>query len=160
MTYESGLFIAFLLWIYGLVMTLVSINSQMEKNLNKIGVRLSWVNQNAKDMTYEDVDKPFWKSVLKFLLLAAFGFVLMFLSWIQVAMTAGMIVWKWHKDSGTPQVIKEFRWKMRNLDLTRDQVIEELAKTDGIAPENYETYKQTLLQQMRERGLTVSDYNY
>jgi len=103
-------------------------------------------------MTNEDVGKPFWRSILKFLLIASFGFALIFLSWVQVAMTIGMIFWKWSKDSGAPQNIKEFRWKMRNIDLTRDQVMEELAKVDGTPPENFENYKETLLQQMRDRG--------
>lgn len=41
--YETGLLFAFLLWLYNVITSIVMINSRFERNMNKIGQRLSWL---------------------------------------------------------------------------------------------------------------------
>lgn len=43
MDYESGVLIAFLLWALNAVMVIINVNSQFERNIHKIGMRLSWL---------------------------------------------------------------------------------------------------------------------
>lgn len=66
-SYESGLLIAFLLFIYGTANVFVQLNSRMERNLNKVGMRLSWLSLNPKEMTSDTDNPPFTKKLLKFL---------------------------------------------------------------------------------------------
>lgn len=78
MDYESGVLIAFLIWCFGLIAMLIKLNSQMNKNLKKIGCRISWVSLNPKPMSESDINKPIWRVILKFLTIAFFGFLCIF----------------------------------------------------------------------------------
>lgn len=155
MDYETGIFVAFLTWVYGLTMMVVNVNSQMNKNLQKIGLRISWLNYSVKQLTYEEQFRPLWRHVLKFLLIAAIGVPFIFLSWLQVAISVGLIIYKKSKDSGVPMAMKEYRWKMNNLGMSQDQVIEESMKAHGMPLENFAEHKAEVLADMRRRNLTI-----
>ena len=53
-SYEAGVGIALLLWAYNAIMLIVNVNSQFERNLNRIGQRLSWLTFAPKAMESED----------------------------------------------------------------------------------------------------------
>ncbi len=50
------------------------------------------------------------------------------LSWITVISMAGMFLYKKSKDAGAPQSIKELRWRMKNIHMTREQIDKEIAQ--------------------------------
>jgi hypothetical protein len=152
MDYESGVLIAFLIWCFGLIAMLIKVNSQMNKNLQKIGFRLSWVSLNPKPMSEFDTNKPIWRIILKFLVIAFFGFLFIFLSWVQVVFFIGMLGYKFFQDIGAPQVVRDFRWKLKNLNMTMDQVIEEFMKVDEVKLD-FEIYKSNIINDMKQRNL-------
>ena len=165
-SYESGLLIAFLLFIYGTSNVFVQVNSRMERNLNKVGMRLSWLTLNPKKMT-SDTDNPsLSKKLFKFFIFAFFGFIMIFLSWIQVFLFVAGFVYCFKKDSCAPQFVKEYRWKLKNVDMTFDGMAREmftLAEKQGIA--NFKSdkereilfleFKKGIIDGMLNRGLMV-----
>ena len=158
MDYETGVGLAFLTWLWGLVNLLISVNSQMEKNLNKIGQRLSWVTLSVKEMAAEDQNRPLWKSIGKFLLIAVIGLPFVLLSWVTVFLWLGQIIYRRSKDSGAPQAVREYRWKLRNVDMTLDDIIKEGLKASGKSLDEFEATRETIVHQMRESGLTTQRY--
>lgn len=155
MDYETGLLFAFLTWIYGLASVLVHVNGQMNRNFNKVGMRLSWLNFRPKAMTRDDQIRPLWRSVLKFLLIAGIGIPFIFLSWVQVALYVGTQIYRWSKDSGAPEAIKEYRWRLRNTDMTMDQMIQEMMKVEKQDPAKFDEFKTEIVNDMKSRGLTI-----
>jgi hypothetical protein len=158
MDYETGLLVAFFIWLWGLAMMVLNVNSQMNRNLQKVGIRISWLTFSPKPMTKAEQVRPFWKHVLKFLLLAAIGIPFIFLSWLQVVIFIGTVLYKHSKDSGAPELVREFRWKLRNSDLTMDQVIRELMKVQEVPPDQFDQFKTEVIDDMIQRGLTVGAY--
>ena len=63
------------------------------------------------------------------------------------------------KDSGAPQVVREFRWKMRNADLTFDQMMKELMKVSDEDPATFDTFRENYVRDMRARGLLLDSQN-
>jgi hypothetical protein len=45
-----------------------------------------------------------------------------------------------YKQEGEPEVMKTFRWRMRNSDLTYDQIMEELYKIE-LTDKSYDEFK-------------------
>ncbi len=153
MSYEAGIGVALLLWLYGTVNTLISINSTLERNLNKIGQRLSWVTLSAKPMTHDDQSRSTISLVMRFVIMSLIGLASTLLSWLYVLLVVGSIVYAKSKDVGAPQTIKEYRWKLRNMDLSLDQLIRESMKIAGQSEDQFEQVKAELLQSMRDAGL-------
>lgn len=155
MSYETGIGIAFLLWLYGTVTSLLAINSQLERNLNKIGQRLSWLTLKPKPLTASDQSRGTLQSVFRFLILSLIGLASVLLSWLYVAWFLGAMVYMKSKDAGAPQAIKEYRWKLRNMDLSLDQLVREGMKVTGQDESAFEQVKADLLRAMRDEGLRV-----
>lgn len=148
-TYETGLLIGFFIWLYSLVNLIVSINSQFNKNLIKIGQRLSWLTLTPKMMDDKDeLDKPIYIKVIKFIFIAFLGLLSVLLSWLYVVWVIGTYIYRRSKDSGVPEVIKNFRWKMRNVDMTRDQIILELFKTTERDMSEFEDFKENYISEL------------
>lgn len=152
-SYESGLLLAFLLWLWAVVNALVLINSRMETNLNRIGQRLSWLTLTPKAMSAEDsIRSPFRKAV-KFSLIFGAGLPFVLASWLYVAVVAGTVIYRRSKDAGAPQAVREFRWKLKNTDMSFDQLIKELMKVSDQDPADFEKFKSTMLHELGERGI-------
>lgn len=153
--YETGLLFAFLLWLYNVITSIIMINSRFERNMNKIGQRLSWLSMTMKPMDTDDEKRSALMSFLKFSFLQLIGLLFALTSWLSVAMTLGQIIYRKSKDSGVPQNIKEFRWKMKNMDMTFDQVVRESFKLNEDPNTSYEDFKQAAINEMTERGLKI-----
>ena len=68
-------------------------------------------------------------------MLIVLGLIGIILSWVSVAWTVGTLIYQKSKQSGMPQPVKELRWKMRNVDMTRDQILAEMAAAQtAVAP--------------------------
>lgn len=153
MTYENGVLIGLLCWLWYAVMIIVSTNSRLERNLNKVGMRHSWVSLSAKDMHHGDLNRPIWRKIIKYLVIVGFAFPFIFLSWIYVIFTAATVIYSLSKSVGKPQSVKELQWKLKNVDLTFDQIAKEMMKVNEEDQDNFEQFKENLLMNLQERGI-------
>lgn len=151
--YESGILVALLFWIFYAGSILVSINSQVERNLNKIGQRLSWISLTPKLMTIDDMNHSVAFKIMKYLLVIGIAFPFIFLSWVYVIVTIVLIIYKFFKDFGAPQSIREFRWKLKNSNLTFEQLMKELMKVSEVDESKYEEFTNEVISNLQERGL-------
>lgn len=151
--YEVGLLVALLMWMGYNIILLVSINSCHERNLNKIGKRLSWVGLTVTELEQDDLHRSFVMKALRFLLIAAFGLPFVLLSWIYVFAGVGGFLYRFSRDSGVPQSVKEFRWRMRNVEMTYDQLVTELMKLETEQRFSFEEYRARLTAELKERGV-------
>ncbi|RST54127.1 hypothetical protein [Variovorax sp. DXTD-1] len=122
--YELGIFAAFILWVYSTMMAVANANSQLSRNLAKVGMRLSWVS--GEPVPVGDQAGGAWRFISA-LLAAIFGLAAILFSWFTVAISVGMMIYQKSKAAGMPQAVKEFRWKLRNVDMTREQILTEMA---------------------------------
>jgi urea transporter len=151
--YETGIFFAFLLWLYNAIMIVVSVNSRLERNLNRIGQRLSWLTLTPKPMDSDDLSRSTVSKILRYLLIVGISLPFVLLSWLNVALAIATIIYRRAKDSGAPQAVREFRWKMKNADLTFDQLVKEMMKISEDDPSKFEEFRTTIVNELEERGL-------
>ena len=152
-SYETGLLLAFLLWLWLTVSAIMTINSRMNRNLNRIGQRLSWLTMTPKPMSAEEVNHGSLRKIMKFLLLYGTGLPFVFTSWLYVLYVLGLLLYRKSKDSGAPQAVRELRWKLRNTEMNFDQLVKEMMKVSDQDPANFEQVKADLLRQLHEQGL-------
>ena len=152
-SYENGLVVSALMYAYYIVNLLVSINSQLEQNLNKVGERISWLSLKPIQMSASDLDRPALMAIGRFVFVALFQGIFVFLSWLNVVINILMMAYNISKDRGVPNEIKAFRWKMKNQDLSFDEIIRESMKANGVAPELFETAKEEMIESLRAKGL-------
>lgn len=151
--YETGIFFAFLLWLYNAIMIVVSANSRLERNLNRIGQRLSWLTLTPKPMDSDDLSRSTVSKILRYLLIVGISLPFILLSWLNVALAITTIIYRRAKDSGAPQAVREFRWKMKNADLTFDQLVKEMMKISEDDSSKFEEFRTTIVNELEERGL-------
>lgn len=152
-SYETGVGIAALLWLYNSIMIIVTVNSQLERNLNRIGQRLSWVALTPKEMEPDDLKKSTLSKVMKYLFIVGFGLPFILTSWLYVLLAAAAIIYRIFKDVGAPQAVREMRWRLRNQDLTFDQLVRELMKAQGQDLSAVDDFKAKIVAELEERGL-------
>lgn len=138
--YEQGIVIALLLWLYTTVVMIIKKNSLMEKNLNRIGKTISIAGTGIKDIKYPK--DSIGKSVAKHTLMALIGLFLTLFSWGYVLLVGGTLIYTFMKDIGVPQSIKEWRWKLKNLDMTFDELIKEILKQEGLDESEFPRVRQ------------------
>lgn len=152
-SYENGVILSALLYVYYLLNLLVSINSQLERNLNKVGERLGWLTLTIKPMRESDVKRTTVGSVGKFIFIVIWQGIFIFLSWVNVFIYIATVAYRISKDSGAPKEVKEFRWKLRNRDMTFDEIISETMKVKGIDESKFEEVKEEMVTGLRDMGL-------
>jgi len=152
MDYETGVGAAVLCWLFYAASLLVRINSQTQRNLKKVGMRLSWVSNKADAWTGEDEKKSIWWSIGKYAVCIAIQVPFLLLSWIYAAYSVGSILWHLWKDLGAPQSVKEYRWKMRNRDMDFVEVVREMWKlNESTVP--LEDFLAATADEVREKGM-------
>lgn len=156
MTYETGIFVAFLAWLWLSINAIISLNSRMQRNLNKIGQRLSWLSMTPKPISADEESHGLLRKIFKFLFLYGTGLPFVLGGWFYVLYVIGIIIYRKSKDAGSPQVVREFRWKLRNTDMSFDQLVKELVKVGELEPFEFERVKAELIAEMKERGLRPS----
>ncbi len=152
-TYENGVILGFFFFIYDIVRLIIFKNSILEKNLNKIGMRLSWTSLSPKPIEIDNTINPIFAKILKSIFLILLSAIGIFLSWINIAFRLVVLIYHFSKNAGAPQIIKEYRWKMRNLDMSFDQIVKEGLIVEGIDLSKFDEHKELVLNGMRERGL-------
>jgi hypothetical protein len=151
--YETGLGVAFLAWLGFMVRLVVSINSTMEKNLNRLGQRQSWLTLKPTPMEADDLHRSWLYKVGKFSLIGLISLPFTLFSWVYVLWMVGQFLYLRMRDSGVPQSVKEYRWKLRNCNMTLDQLIREAIKVQELDPASFDQLKADLRQEMADRGL-------
>lgn len=153
--YESGVIVALLIWAWQSVNLLILVNSRMERNLNRVGQRFSWIHLQPKNMNRPEKGGPLYISAAKYIFIVLFQLMFVALSWLQVFAFAVMVAHRITKDAGAPPEVKELRWKLRNQEMSFEQIVQAGMKATGQPPERLEQAKQELADNMRERGLPV-----
>lgn len=116
-------------------------------------MRLSWLTFTPKQMAASDVNRPAYRAILKFAIVYGISFVMIILSWLSVALSLATIFYQKSKDAGAPPEVKELRWKLRNLDLSFDEIIEGMAKTRGTSTDEMDLLKSQIRDEMRAIGI-------
>lgn len=125
--YEAGAFVAFLLWAYSVTMTVVRLNSRLARNLRTVGLRVRWSGAAPTRMERADYGpRPGWTTA-KILFFAVSGLFSIILSWVAVAWHVGSMLYFHQLQSGKPSAMREFEWRMRNVEMSFDQIIEAMA---------------------------------
>ena len=122
--YEKGLVLALFIWLFNAGRLIVNVNSQLERNLHRMGQRLSWVTVTPKPSSGEEWGHRTWFGKLcKFLFLALLRLIFAFTSWLYVLTALGGLAWALAKDAGAPAAVREFRGKMKNVDISFDHLV-------------------------------------
>lgn len=150
--YETGVLAAFCAWLFSLVATIVNANSRAAQNLAKLGMRFSIVSQEPKPIAGGGNG---FLTFVKWVAVFGCGLCLIVFSWLYVAMVVGTLIYQKSKQSGMPQVVREFRWKLRNVDMPRDQLILEFMKVSGTPAEQFEEVKAGLIGDAEARGVSI-----
>lgn len=153
--YELGVSIAFLLWCWQMVMIIVRANSQLERNLNRVGMRISWWTGQPVQAEPKELYRPFWRSVLSFLLVAIVGLISILLSWLHIVLVVGLAAYAWSKDSGAPSAVKEFRWRLKNRELSIDEYVRGAMSAQDVPPEQFDQQRIALVEMLRARGFAA-----
>lgn len=140
-TYESGVFWAFLIWIYTFAAGIIASNSIMEKNMNKIGMTRNWFTGQYRERTSADQNRSVFVSCLMYLALMFFNLITTLGSWMYVGLAVVMWLYRLSKDSGVPQNVKEYRWKMKNLDLSFDDILRLVMETTPNMTMTFEQFR-------------------
>jgi len=152
--YETGIVYAFLMWLFHSIRLIFVLNSQLNRNLNKIGQRLSYMSQRAVRMDESDATKTFASKLGKYLLVVFLGLPFILTSWLYVAYVVFVYAQMMWQTLTAPPSVKEFRWKAKHTDMTFDMLIKETMKITNEDPSTFEAFKQRMIDDLREQGLT------
>lgn len=138
--YEMGIAAAFTLWLIDLIMTIVRKNSLLERNLRKLGKRTSMLGFGITDAKQERT--RVWVATVKIILRILLTIPFVLFSWLYVAIIVLTYAYFFKKDFGAPMMVKEYRWKMKNMDMSFDEIIKGIVKMEGLNESEYERVRQ------------------
>lgn len=151
-SYENGLILALLMWFWGFISVILRSNSLLSKNLKKIGKKISWFDLSITDITYNDAKISTFKRVVFFILWwVALPFLFVFTSWVYVFVVIFVFAYRLKKDFGAPQAYKEFRWKLKNIDMSFEQIIKEMMIASNQDLSEFDKVKEEITQDMQEK---------
>lgn len=104
-------------------------------------------------MDSDDLSRSTVSKILRYLLIVGISLPFVLLGWLNVALAIATIIYRRAKDSGAPQAVREFRWKMKNADLTFDQLVKEMMKISEDDSSKFEEFRTTIVNELEERGL-------
>jgi hypothetical protein len=119
--YLIGVLIGAMFWVLHTALLFAQRKSIRERNLNRIGLRSSWVGAELRPLHAWDLTQPRIVYVGKTLLIVLSELPLILGSWFYVIFVVGTHVYRHLLDIGTPAVVRDYRWKLRNLDMTFDR---------------------------------------
>lgn len=148
-SYESGILIALCLWIFSIGSLVIKLNSLLSKNLNKIGMKISWISQTVvPSYKADEIRKPL--KIFLFILLSLFGLALVLTSWFYVGLSLIMYLYAKSKDYGVPEKIKNYRWKLKNLDMPVEKILQEIYNHDEHSETSFEEFKKFSLKEIED----------
>jgi hypothetical protein len=151
--YETGVAVALILWVFYSVLLIVSLHSTLARNMGRVGLRLSWANLTPKEISAPDVNRSVVMTAVKVGLFVVSGLVGALFSWVTVAVQIGSFIYARMKDSGAPQTIKDYRWKMKNREMSFDEIVVEIMKITDQPSESFTDVREQMLQELAGRGV-------
>ncbi len=103
------------------VMLYLDLNSVLAANLARVGLRIPWWGGEAKPLE----GNPSW--ILKLVCLGILDCIMWVLAPLGVLLQLIYWLYSYVNNNGIPRHIKEMRWRLRNLPLTKEQVEQEFA---------------------------------
>lgn len=155
MSYEDGIFWAFLVWCFYTVNLIIKLNSTANENLQRVGLRLSWLTLQPIEVTARYHNMHAVIRGLLFLLYLFFGLALTLLSWLYVALAIGDTAYRWQKDFGAPDEVKAVRWRLRNVDMNFDEIVVLLMKLSGRPENEADSCKAEIRDRLNRRGVAL-----
>lgn len=141
--YEIGVYLSLFYWLYQSIFLIILINSQMEKNLNKVYQRLSWSTFRVKQIEkYEELHPHIFKTIMKYIFIVSLKLLFIFFSWVYLFYVFVNTMFNRYKQDGEPEVMKTFRWRMRNSNLSYEQILQELYKIE-LTNNSFDDFKTT-----------------
>lgn len=144
MSYEAGIVVALILYIFSIIMTIHRKYSKINRNFNKIGYRIGW-DGNTKPL----YKKSSGLMIVAKILLILFGFVFIFFSWLYVVLVGGYAIYQLYSSLTAPPEVKRFRWKMKNVDMSFDEIVRELMITQNMDLANFDEFRKECLDEMK-----------
>ncbi len=122
--YELGVFWAFIIWLIETSRLFLSLNSQLNKNLRKVGCRLRWSGGQPRMMEQDEINPTRNKVIVKTSLYVLWGLISIALSWLFVIYSTFKAVKSFYSyNFGSPEVVKIQRFKMKNIDMSFDEIL-------------------------------------
>ena len=122
--YELGVFWAAIIWLLETSRLFLSLNSQLNRNLRKVGCRVRWAGGQPRMMEQDEINPTRNKVIIKSSLYLLWGLISIALSWLFVIYS--MVRWVksfYSYNFGAPEVIKIQRFKMNNIDMSFDEIL-------------------------------------
>lgn len=152
--YETGLLLAVAIWFIRAIYALLQINSTLEKNINKIGKRQSWLDFTIKPLTSDYVNKSVFYKIIKYLLIwGLIPFILIFTSWLYVIYVVAVFAYKTYQNIGMPNNVKEYKWRLRNLNLSFNDLVQETVAITNNNEITFEEAREAIIEEMKSNGL-------
>ena len=149
--YLTGCVVAFTLSLIMLLGNMLAGLSILAKNLRQVGVRISWITGQAKEMEDQRADREPWHFVLKFGLAILFLAIASLQSWLIVVWVPIQYLIRFMKSFGVPRDVRDARWRLKTLPFDFDGVVRLLAVIAGKPVDPEERAK--LLDSLKERNL-------
>lgn len=129
--YEAGVLAAFLIWLMRIGWMIIVPHTKFSRNLRRVGMCVSWATGRPRPMDEADRSRGVVAHSLRLLLLACMQLPFVLLSWISVGLTLGAFVVSLLRDLGKPQELKAAFWRLRNVELSFDEIVSELYKAQA-----------------------------
>ena len=68
--------------------------------------------------------------IMKYIFIISLNLLLIFFSWVYLFYVFVNTMFNRYKQDGEPEVMKTFRWRMRNSNLSYEQILQELYKIE------------------------------
>lgn len=122
--YELGVFWAFIIWLIETSRLVFSLNSQLNRNLRKVGCKIRWAGGQPRMMEQDEINPTRIKVITKSSLYLLWGMISIALSWLFVIYSTVRHIksfCSYYFD--TPEVVKIQRFKMKNIDMSFDEIL-------------------------------------
>jgi hypothetical protein len=103
-------------------------------------------------MSESDFNRTPLKSAGKYFFVIALQIPTIFLSWLNVFLVALLTAYKLYKDAGAPNSVKDFRWKIRNIEMSFDEMVQALLEARGLKSEDFQTLRAEIIRTVKERN--------
>ena len=112
-------------------------------------MKISWISQTVvPSYKADEIRKPL--KIFLFILLSLFGLALVLTSWFYVGLSLIMYLYAKSKDYGVPEKIKNYRWKLKNLDMPVEKILQEIYNLDEHSETSFEEFKKFSLKEIED----------
>lgn len=157
--YELGLLWALIIWLIETLRLFLSLNSQLNRNLRKVGCRIRWTGGQPTMMEQDEINPTKKNIIIKYSLYLLWGLISVALSWLFVIYS--FIRWIklfYSYNFDVPEAIKIQRFKMKNIDMSFDEVLKlmydvEVLLNPKVKAKKFIGYKKSHIEKMKLFGI-------